>query len=100
MINIHPEGIERIQIRDVVFEGAASPIVQDQLFCVKWIDTEAKPGEKGYTLTFGKKEGEDIYIDAVFTTGGFTLRAPKIHVHETPERVKVTILAKLKESNS
>ncbi len=99
LINIHPEGIERIQIRDVVFEGAASPIVQDQLFYVKWIDTEAKPGEKGYTLTFGKKEGDDIYIDAVFTTGGFTLRAPKIQVRETPERVKVTILAKLKESN-
>ncbi len=99
LINIHPEGIERIQIRDVVFEGAASPIVQDQLFYIKWIDTEAKPGEKGYTLTFGKKEGEDIYIDAVLTTGGFTLRAPKIQVRETPERVKVTILAKLKESN-
>jgi hypothetical protein len=99
LINIHPEGIERIQIRDVVFEGAASPIVQDQLYYVKWIDTEAKPGERSYTLTFGKKEGEDIYIDAVFTTGGFTLRAPKIQIRETPERVKVTILAKLKGSN-
>ena len=97
LINIHPAGIERIQVRDVVLEGAASPIVRDQLYYLKWIDTEAKAGVKGYTLTFGRKEGDDVFVDAVFATGGFTLRAPKIRVRETPARVKVTILAKIKE---
>ncbi len=97
LIKIYPDGIERIQIRDVVFEGTASPIVQDQLYYVKWIDTEAKSGEKEYSLTFSRKEREDVYIDAVLKTAGFTLRAPKIRVRETPGRVKVTVLAKIKE---
>ncbi len=45
----------------------------------------------------GKKEGEDIYIDAVFTTKGFVLKAPKIKVKDRPARVKVTILSKVKQ---
>jgi hypothetical protein len=64
---------------------------------VKWIDTEAKANEKGYSLSYSRKEGEDIYYDAEFTTNGFTLKAPKIQVKDVPARVKVTVLSKIKQ---
>jgi hypothetical protein len=127
LINIFPDGIERIKIQDVVFEGRKTPIIQDQLYYVKWVDTEAKEGargeakegarevakaggkqgaragapagvpEKGYRLSYSRKEGEDIYYDAEFTTKGFTLKAPKIQVKDIPAFVKVTVVGKVKE---
>ena len=97
LINIFPEGIDTIRIQDVLFEGRKTPIIQDQLYYLKWIDTEAKANEKGYVLSFGRKEGEDTYYDAEFTTKGFTLKAPKLQVKDTPARVKVTVLSKIKQ---
>jgi hypothetical protein len=97
LIVIYPEGIERIKIQDVLFEGKLSPIIQDQLYYVKWIDTEAKANDKGYVLKYGRKEGKDVYFDAEFTTKGFTLKAPKIQVRDLPTRVKVTVLGKVKQ---
>ncbi|MEW5901744.1 MAG: hypothetical protein AB1715_09810, partial [Acidobacteriota bacterium] len=95
LIHICPEGISRVKVQEVLFEGQKSPMILDQLYYIKWVDTEAKAGEKGYTLTYGRKEGEDIFYDAVFATRGFTLRAPKIRVKEIPFRVKVIVLAKI-----
>jgi len=96
LIHIYPQGIEKIQILDVIFEGKNTPIVHDRLYYIKWIDTEAGPAEKSYQLSFSKKEGENIYVDAVFTTKGFVLKAPKIQVKDRPSRIKVTILSKVK----
>jgi hypothetical protein len=39
---------------------------------------------------------QHFYYDAEFKTKGFTLKAPKIRVKDTPSRVKVTVLAKVK----
>jgi hypothetical protein len=97
LINIYPDGIENIKIQDVLFEGQKTPTVHDQLYYLKWIDTEAKANEKGYVLSFSRKEGEDIYCDAEFTTRGFTLKAPKIQVTDVSARVKVTVLSKIKQ---
>jgi hypothetical protein len=94
---IYPEGIERIKLQDVLFQGKTSPIIQDQIYYVKWIDTEAKVKEKGYTLKYSRKEGKDVYYDAEFTTKGFMLKAPKIQVKDIPARVKVTVLGKVKQ---
>jgi hypothetical protein len=96
LIHIYPEGIEKIQIQDVILAGKNTPIVNDRLYYIKWIDTEAGPAEKSYELSYSKKEGENIYIDAVFTTKGFVLKAPKIQLKDRPSRVKVTILSKVK----
>ena len=37
-----------------------------------------------------------LYYDAEFKTKGFTLKAPKIRVKNTPSRIKMTVLAKVK----
>ncbi|MDH4197852.1 MAG: hypothetical protein OEW05_10620 [Candidatus Aminicenantes bacterium] len=96
LINIYPRGIEKIEIREVIFTGAETLMLGDQLYYLKWVDAAGDPKVKGYTLTCSRKEGDDVYYDAEFTTKGFTLKAPKIRVKDTPSRVKVTVLAKVK----
>ncbi len=96
LINIYPRGIEKIEVRDVLLTGAETLMLTDQLYHFKWVDPSGEPKVKGYTLTSSRKEGDDTYFDAEFKTAGFTLKAPKIRVKETPSRVKVTVLAKIR----
>lgn len=96
LTKIYPEGIAQIKKHDILFKGGKSPMVKDRLYYIKWVDTEAGPTENSYKLKYGKKEGEDIFYDAEFTTKGFTLKAPKIRVKILPARIKVYILAKIK----
>jgi hypothetical protein len=96
LMHLYPEGIETIEIQEVLFMGEKTPIMQDQLFYIKWIDTEATPGEKGYSVTFSRQEGENIYYDAEIKTKGFVLKAPKIEVKDREPRIKITILSKIK----
>lgn len=97
LMYMYPEGIDSVRIEQVRFTGNRTPMVLDQLYYIKWIDTEPDPGTPGYALTYARKEREDVYCDAVFSTEGFTLRAPKIEVTQRPDWVKVTILTKVKE---
>jgi hypothetical protein len=96
LVNIFPEGIESVGIEDVLFGGEKTPMVLDQLYYVKWIDTRSRVRGKGYTLRFRRKEGEDVYEDAELKTAGFVLRAPKIRVRDLKSMVKITVLAKLR----
>jgi len=96
LIRIYPRGIEKVEVRDVLFTGAETLMVGDQLYYLKWVDPAGDAKVKGYALTSSRREGDDVYYDAEFKTAGFTLKAPKIRVKETPSRVKVTILAKVK----
>ena len=96
LINIYPEGFEKLKMEDVELTGNSSPVILDQLYYVKWIDTNSKTPADSYKLTYDKKEGSDIYCNAVITTGGFTLKAPKIQITERQGRIKITILSKIK----
>ena len=97
LINIYPKGIRRVKIADVVFEGEDTPMVNDQLYYIKWIDTETKGTGRGYEVQ-GVREGTtNIYRDATFKTRGFKLSAPKIEIREGKDRVKVTVLAKVRQ---
>jgi hypothetical protein len=96
LVNIFPQGIESIELRDVSFRGEKSPMIWDQLYYAKWVDPRTRARGKGYTLKYSRKEGEDIYYDAELKTGGFVLRAPKIQVRELANLVKATVLAKLR----
>jgi hypothetical protein len=96
LMTIYPRGIEKIEIHDVLLTGAKTLMLTDQLYYLKWVNPVGDQKVKGYTLTYSRKEGEDVYYDAEFKTKGFTLKAPKIRVKDTPSRVKVTVLAKVK----
>jgi hypothetical protein len=100
LIYIFPKGIETIDIRDVHFTGMISPIIQDQLYYVKWVDIHDPPAgsssPKRYELKYSRREGEDVYVEAEFKTAGFAIKAPKIRIQDSAARVKITVLSKIK----
>ena len=92
---IFPHGIEKLTLGDVEMTGRDIPMEREWLYTVQWVDTEAKEGEKGYTLVFGAKDG-DIYKNAVLTTNGFTLKAPEIRItEEEGNAVRIEVLSKV-----
>jgi hypothetical protein len=93
LINIFPEGIESIDVRDVHFHGEKSLMVWDQLYYVKWVDPTGL--RRGFKLTYGRRSGEGLYEDAEFRTEGFVLRAPRVEVRELRAFVKITVLSKI-----
>lgn len=89
--SVYPGGIGRIAIRDVLYEGTGEPVCEEQLFHVRYVDT----ADRGYTVKSSRSEG-DIYYDAVITTGGFVLKAPKVRVKERGSRAKFIVLEKVR----
>lgn len=57
---------------------------------LEWVDTEAKPGEKGYELQYESLEG-DLYKGVTLKTRGFTMTAKAVKIAETDDRVKISI---------
>ena len=44
----------------------------------------------------GRRQADGTYVDAVVTTPLFTLKAPKVRIVETGNRVKIQVLARVK----
>ncbi len=57
---------------------------------LEWIDTHAKPGEKGYSFKYKSQEGS-LYKDVSLTTKGFSMTAKAIKIAEDGETVKISI---------
>ena len=57
---------------------------------LEWIDTDAKPGDKGYDLKYESHEG-NLYKDVTLTTRGFSMTAKAIKITEDGETVKISI---------
>ncbi|MFC1725547.1 hypothetical protein ACFL4T_07960 [candidate division KSB1 bacterium] len=94
-INLYPEGIKELKIYEISLTSE-NTLIEKQMFHIRWIDENSKSGEKGYSINYEKKEGENIFLNAEVKTGGFTLRAPKVEVKEGKKRVKFNVLSKIK----
>ena len=68
-----------------------TPIHKPFLTTIEWTDTEAKPDEKRYTFYYEKQEG-DVYKNVVFTTPGFTLKAPEVKIQEKKDKNQLRIV--------
>ncbi len=100
LVTIYPEGIGVIKVQDAQLIGGRTPMIQDQLYYLKWVDAERRLGGKGYRLMSSGKEGKDVFLNAEIRTGGFILKAPKVRIRETKEFVKITVLEKLRRPAS
>lgn len=90
--NLYPQGIEPLQIQEITLECPDGPILRDQIYHFRYIGGD----NETYDIQFSEVQG-DVYHDAVVSTDGFTLKAPKIRVKERGERVKFIILSKVGE---
>jgi hypothetical protein len=98
LIELFPEGIKELIIQDVTLVSENTLIEKNQLYFIRWIDTQTPSAEKGYTVTYDKKKGENIYTNAEVKTKGFTLFAPEIEIRESKDRVKINVLSKIRSA--
>jgi hypothetical protein len=84
-------GIEEYKMGDVILTTWNTPIHKPFLYTLEWTDTEAKSDVKGYTFYYEKQEG-DVYKNVIFTTPGFTLKAPEVQIKENKDKNQFRII--------
>lgn len=84
-------GIKEFALGDVLLTTWNTPIHKPFLYTIEWTDTKANPEERGYTFNFEKQEGE-VYKNVLFTTPGFTLKAPEVQIKENKDENELRII--------
>ncbi len=92
---LFPDGSAAIKFNEVEISPIAVPVETAQLFYVRAVDTAPKKGARGYTVS-GTKQVDGTYVDAIVTTPLFTLKAPRVRVVESPNRIKIQVLSRVK----
>ena len=89
------DGIEEFRLGDVALTTWNTPIHKPFLNTIEWTDTEVKPEEKNYTFYYEKQDG-DVYKNVIFTTPGFTLKAPEVKIKEIKDKNEFWIVIQSK----
>ncbi len=98
LIEVYPEGFENFTVSDIEVTGLDTiPVEQNQLYYLKVVDTDHGKGQKPYTVRCEKMVGDSIYLNAVISSPLFTIKAPKVSITESTNRVKFTFLSRVKE---
>ena len=92
---MYPHGIRKYTSGQVEITSADTLLYSPVFHQLEWVDEETKKGDKGYDISFAKKDN-DIYKNVVFKTKGFTLKAPEVQIIEDKEKneVRIDILTK------
>lgn len=93
---VFPQGIEKVSSGEVELETINAPFFRSSTGTIEWIDIDARPGEKGYELTYDENKG-NVFKRAVLKTRGFILKAPEIRLEEGKDGIVITVL---KDQNS
>lgn len=96
VINIYREGLPPVKFGNYEISSIPGPLVGEQIFHLKVVDTKWKPGTDPYSITFTRQDG-NIFEGAVITTPLFTIKAPLVRIDQTSSRVKFTLLQVLKK---
>ncbi len=75
------------------------PSMSDQGYYVQAVDTEWRSRKRAYSVR-GAKQQDGTYINAVVTTPLFTLKAPRLRIKETANRVKIRVLERVANRRS
>jgi len=95
LLTLFPAGYPGFTLDGVEMSPVKVPCNTDQLFYVRAVDTEADTRKQAYSVA-GTREADGTYVDAVVTTPLFTLKAPKLRVVESGNRVKIQVLARVR----
>jgi hypothetical protein len=95
LLTLFPAGYPGFTLDAVEMSPVKIPSNTDQLFYFRAVDTDVSARKRAFTVT-GQRQPDGTYVDAVVTTPLFTLRAPKVRIIETGNRVKIQVLARVK----
>lgn len=90
-VQIYPRGLVELVFGSLRLKSEETPmrlIISERL--LEWIDTDAKPGEKGYDLKYRAQEG-DLYKHVTVTTKGFSMTAGAVKIADDGDTVKISI---------
>jgi len=95
LLTLFPAGYPGFTLDAVEMSTVKVPCNTDQLFYFRAVDTDASARKQPFTVT-GQRHADGTYLDAVVTTPLFTLKAPKVRIVETGNRMKIQVLARVK----
>ncbi len=95
LLTLFPAGYPGFTLDAVELSPTKVPCNTDQLFYFRAVDTESRSRRQALTVS-GQRQADGTYVDAVVTTPLFTLKAPKVRIVETGNRVKIQVLARVK----
>jgi hypothetical protein len=95
LLTLYPSGYPGFQVDAIEMSPVAVPMNADQLYYLKIVDTDSQSRKEAFTIT-GAKQEDGTYTDAVVATPLFTLKAPKVRVRESGERVVIHVLDRVK----
>ena len=98
LVYAYPEGFGDFSVNEIEVKWLDSiPVEKNQLYYLKIVNTNPVKGRKPYEISYESKEEGNIYKNVVITTPLFTIKAPKIAIQETENRVKFSFLSRVKE---
>jgi len=81
----------KLKFNDVSVSFKPVPIEVNQLYYIKVIDTESGKHKKAYKLEYESKDKDGFFYKVTITTPLFTLKAPKVSIRKSSNRVKFII---------
>jgi hypothetical protein len=95
LMKIFPRGVGTVRSDEIEVRFKKAPVVINQLYYFKAVDTDWTSRRGPYVLRYEKREGEDVFCGATLTTPLFELKAPRIRIREDAKRVKIWILSRV-----
>ena len=95
LLTLFPAGYPGFTLDAVELSPVKVPCNTDQLFYFRAVDVESRSRKQPFTVT-GERRADGSYADAVVTTPLFTLKAPRVRIVESGNRVKIQVLARVK----
>ncbi|HYA49518.1 MAG TPA: hypothetical protein VEG35_07435, partial [Burkholderiales bacterium] len=87
-----PHGLVKLVYGSLNLESVDTPMrLSYSPSALEWVDTETKPGEKGYELKYDSK-AEDLYQNVTLKTRGFTMTAKAVKIVEDAGTVTISII--------
>ncbi len=95
LTKVYQEGLPGLKFDDVDLSPVTAPTVMDQLYYIRVVDTDWQTRPEPYRLS-GEKQADGTWKNARLQTPLFVLSAPHILITETPGRIKIQLLSRVK----
>ncbi len=96
LVTMYPEGFDTYRFDEVEIGAMSTPAETDQLYYVRVVDTQTRPGAAPYSID-GARQPDGTWKQAVVRTPLFTLKTPHVRIIEAGNLVKVQVLARVKQ---
>jgi hypothetical protein len=91
LINMYPDGLGDLKFDKVSISFKPVLTEINQLYYVKLIDAKSKESKKPYKINYESKDDKGFYYNVIVTTPLFELKAPKITIIKSTNKIKFVI---------